>query len=120
LATGDGNFNTKKDMIGFSFDGVKRTVQLPLEKAKEYIAETHTMLRCKTVPFKMLQMLVGKLRHAAIILLAAKGFFSLLNDVMRGSPKIIGLGLHSEVRRALLDLISLLRLLSSRPHTSAN
>ena len=28
---------------------------------------------------------------------------------------IIGLGLHSEVRRALLDLISLLRLLSSRP-----
>ncbi len=34
---------------------------------------------------------------------------------MHGSPKIIGLGLHSEVRRALLDLISLLRLLSSRP-----
>ena len=34
---------------------------------------------------------------------------------MRGSPKIIGLGLHLEVRRALLELISLLRLLSSRP-----
>jgi len=60
-------------------------------------------------------MLVGKLRHAAIILPVAKGFFTPLNDVMRGSPKIIGLGLHSEVRRALLDLISLLRLLSSRP-----
>ena len=73
------------------------------------------MLRHKTVPLKKLQMLVGKLRHAAIILPASKGFFTPLNDVMRGNPKIIGLGLHSEVRRALLDLISLLRLLSSRP-----
>ena len=102
-------------MIGFSFDGVKRTVQLPLVKAKAYIAETHTMLRRKTVPLKKLQMLVGKLRHAAIILPAAKGFFTPLNDAMRGSPKIIGLGLHSEVRRALQDLISLLHILSSRP-----
>ena len=115
LAAGDGNFNTKKEMIGFSFDGVKRTVQLPLVKAKAYITETHTMLRRKTVPLKKLQMLVGKLRHAAIILPAAKGFFTPLNDAMRGSPKIIGLGIHSEVRRALLDLISLLHLLSSRP-----
>jgi hypothetical protein len=61
---------------------------------------------------KNLQMLVGKLRHASIILPAAKGFFSPLNDAMRGSPKLIGLGADSEVRRALEDLISLMHLLS--------
>jgi len=60
-------------------------------------------------------MLVGKLRHASIILPATKGFFSPLNDAMRGNPKLIGLGANSEVRRALEDLISLMHLLSSRP-----
>ena len=64
---------------------------------------------------KKLQTLVGKLRHASIILPAARGFFSPLNDAMRGNPKLIGLGAESEVRGALEDLISLMHLLSSRP-----
>lgn len=29
LLKGDGKFESKKDMIGFSFDGIKRTVHLP-------------------------------------------------------------------------------------------
>jgi hypothetical protein len=115
LAVGDGNFDTKKEMIGFIFDGVKRTVHLPPAKAAPYNKETHTLLRQKTCPLKTLQMLVGKLWHASIILPAAKGFFSPLNDAMRGNPKLIGLCADSEVRGALEDLISLMHLLSSRP-----
>jgi hypothetical protein len=115
LLAGDGNFDTKKEMIGFMFDGVKCTVHLPPAKAATYIKETHTMLWRKTVPLKNLQMLFGKLRHASIILPMAKRFFSPLNDAMHGSPKLIGLGANSEVRRALEDLISLMHLLSSPP-----
>jgi len=115
LAAGDGNFDTKKEMIGFVFDGVKRTVHLPPAKAAPYIKETHTLLRRKTVPLKKLQMLVGKLWHASIILPTAKGFFSPLNDAMHGNPKLIGLCADSEVRGALEDLISLIHLLSLRP-----
>jgi hypothetical protein len=115
LAAGDGNFDMKKELIGFVFDGVKCTVHLPLAKASAYINETHTLLRQKTVPLKKLQMLVRKRQHASIILPAAKGFFSPLNDAMRGNPKLIGLGANSEVRQALEDLISLMHLLSSRP-----
>ena len=37
LLKGDGNFESKKDMIGFSFDGIKRTVHLPPKKAAAYI-----------------------------------------------------------------------------------
>ena len=76
LAAGDGNFNTKKEMIRFIFDRVKCTVHLPPAKAAAYIKETHILLRRKMVPLKKLQMLVGRLRHASIILPAAKGFFS--------------------------------------------
>ncbi len=93
-------------MIGFVFDGVKQTVHFPPAKASAYIKETHTMLQRKTVPLKKLQMLVGKLQHASIILPAAKGFFSPINDAMRGSPKLIGLGADSEVQGALEDWFS--------------
>ena len=33
LLKGDKNFESKKDMIGFRFDGIKQTVHLPPEKA---------------------------------------------------------------------------------------
>ena len=102
-------------MIGFIFDGITRTVRLPAIKALAYIKEAHKILRRKTVPLKALQMLVGKLRHASIILPAAKGFFTPVNTALRGSPKIVGLGASSELRAALEDIISLLKLLSSRP-----
>ena len=114
LEHGDGNFETRKEMIGFLFDGVKRTVRLPAEKAKAYIKEAHQVLRRKTVPLRKLQALVGKLRHASVILPAAKGFFTPINTALRGTPKVIGLGQSSEARAALEDLITLLRLLSSR------
>jgi hypothetical protein len=113
LAAGDGNFNSKKEMFGFAFDGVKQTVHLPRAKAVVYIKETHKMLCRRTDPLKHLQMLVGKLRHASIILPAAKGFFLPINSAMQGNPKSIGLDADSEIRKALEDLISLLQLLSS-------
>ena len=80
-----------------------------------YIKETHRILRRKSVPIKVLQMLVGKLRHASIILPAARGFFTPINAAMRGDATVIGLAAMSEVRAALEDLISLIRLLGSRP-----
>jgi hypothetical protein len=113
LAQGDGNFATQKEMIGFLFDGIRRTVRLPAAKAKAYISEAHRVLRQKTVPLKVLQAIVGKFRHASIILPAAKGFFTPINTALRGNPKIIGLGRSSKVRMALEDLITLLCILSS-------
>ncbi len=115
LAAGDKNFTTKKDLVGFAFHGVKRTVHLPRAKALAYIKKTHRMLCRKTVPLKQLQMLVGKLRHASIILPTVNGFFSPINNAMQGSPKLVGLAADSELQKALEDLISLLWLLSSRP-----
>jgi hypothetical protein len=34
LIQGDGNFTSSKEMIGFTFDGIKRTVCLPADKAR--------------------------------------------------------------------------------------
>jgi hypothetical protein len=102
-------------MIGFTFDGIKRTIQLPPVKAKAYIKETHRVLHQKLVQLKDLQTLVGKQRHASIILPAACGFFTPINAAMKGVTKVVGLGKASDIRAALEDLCFLLRLLGSRP-----
>ncbi len=60
LLQGDGHFESKKDMIGFSFNGVKRTVHLPPAQASAYLKEIHRILRRKSVPLKTLQGVVGK------------------------------------------------------------
>jgi hypothetical protein len=114
LLKGDGNFESKKDMIGFRFDGIKQTVHLPPEKALAYVKETHRILRQKRVPIKTLQGVVGKLRHASIILPTARSFFTPINAAMNGSPKHITLGTNLEVRAALEDLCTLLRILATR------
>ncbi len=113
LAQGDGDIETLKDMIGFWFDGIKCTICLPVEKYMAYIKEAHMVLQRKTVPFKSLQMMIGKFRHASVILPAAKGFFIPLNRAMKGNPKLIDLGASSKVQAALEDLISLMRMLSA-------
>ena len=64
---------------------------------------------------KTLQTLVGKLRHASVILPAARGFFTPLNAAMRGGVDRIGLGKLSDIRAAFKDLCSLIRILESRP-----
>ncbi len=64
---------------------------------------------------KDLQTLVGKLQHASIILPAVRGFFTPINAAMNGVSKIVGLGKGSDIRAALEDLCSLIRLLGSQP-----
>ncbi len=71
LEKGDGNFTSYKEMIGCIYNGIKRTVCLPPAKVAAYIKEMHWIFHRKSVPLKDLLTLVGKLRHASIILLEA-------------------------------------------------
>jgi hypothetical protein len=52
LEKGNRNFNPRKAMIGFAFDGIKQTVCLSKEKAWRYIKEAHGLLRRKSIPLK--------------------------------------------------------------------
>ena len=61
LEKGDGNFNTTKTLIGFVFNGLKRMVRLPKDKAKKYIREAHAMLQQAAIPWKSFQTTVGKI-----------------------------------------------------------
>jgi hypothetical protein len=61
-------------------------------KAEAFIKATHCLLYRKLAPLRTLQPLDGKLRHASIILPAARGFFIPINVAMRRGGKKIDLG----------------------------
>ena len=113
LRSGEGNFRSKKEMIGIEFDGKKRTVRLPADKARRYIKEAHSLIRRRSVPLKSFRTVVGQLRHATIILPAAKGFFTPLNKLLKSGVHSLVLG--REVKSTITDICSLIHLLGSRP-----
>jgi hypothetical protein len=92
LKNGDDTFESKKDIIGIDFNGVKRTVRLPADKAQRYIKEAHSMLHRKKIPMKTFRTVVGQSRRATIILPAAKGFFTPLNRLLKMETKSMVLG----------------------------
>jgi hypothetical protein len=112
LDLGNGDYTSKKDIIGFTFDGIKRTFHLPPAEATAFIKVTHGLL-CRTLaPLKTLQTL---LVNSGMRPLFACSFFSPINAAMHGGGKKIGLGQSSDIRSALGDLSCLLRLLSAQP-----
>ena len=115
LKQGDARWAKMKTVLGFEFDGEARTVRLPPIKLSTYLREIDELLANPSTTLKAFRRVIGKLRHAAMILPAELGFFSPLNRATAGDPHRIGLGKKSEVRKNLEDLRALLVDASHRP-----
>jgi hypothetical protein len=115
LAKGDARFTVEKVVLGFLLNGRDRTIRLPQEKADKIQLELKKVLRKTKCQLRRFQSIVGKLRHAALILPAAKGLFTPINTALRGNPSMVGLGAKSDVRQALIDLGAIIESLTTRP-----
>ncbi len=115
LEKGDARWATTKEVLGYIVDGVDRTIQLPPSRAADLLEELKKILRKDRVPLKRFRSIAGRLQHAARILPAARSFFTPINDALRGLPQFVGLGRHSEVREALLDIGTIIKDLARRP-----
>jgi len=66
---------------GLEWNGRQHTVRLPKEKAQK--GETKKMLCKKRAPIEKSQTAVGQLRHTSVILPAAAGFFTPINNALK-------------------------------------
>jgi len=66
LLQGDGVWTTRKELLGWLFDGVTQCMQLPNEKVTKIKTQLKAILCQKTVRFGDLEKLNGKLMHATI------------------------------------------------------
>lgn len=116
LEANDARWAPEKIILGFVIDGAARTVRLPDSKAADLAMTTRRLLAKKRVALKTFQSVVGRLRHAATILPAARSLFTPINRALRGNPDQVLLGAaNSELRATLLDLRTMVLDLARRP-----
>jgi hypothetical protein len=116
LNQGDGVWATRKELLGWVFDGVTRCIELPETRATKLNSELHRMGRRNTAPRKDLEKLRGKLRHAAIAIPGGRGLLSPLDHALRNeSLKWIPIKANHTLRDALRDFRALISLVGHTP-----
>ena len=97
-------------------DGATRCIELAEKKQAAILRELKTILRMRGgVPFKQLEKLIGKLRHAAIGIPAGKSLFGPINQLMAQKPPAIYWERCPDVRVALQDWKQLIREAAKEP-----
>jgi hypothetical protein len=62
----DGTWALRKEVLGWLFDGLARTIELPQKKCKKILADLHEVRRVKQLELRRFQKLHGRLQFASI------------------------------------------------------
>jgi hypothetical protein len=115
LKQGDGLWTTRKELLGWIFDGARRCIELPPDKIERLISETHAMHRTGRVRRKDFEKLRGRLRHACIGIPAGKGLMGPIDGALRGNHSWIEIRRNPALKEALGDFGTIMRILGQRP-----
>jgi hypothetical protein len=117
LMQGDGVWAVRKEILGWIFDGILRTMELPPDKVIKLLDSLSTSISNKWLPLKEFRTLLGKLQHAALAMPAGKSILTPLHKfVEEGKTKRVLYFKHRpDVLEALRDIRILLRETTSRP-----
>lgn len=111
----EGKWHTSKEILGWIFDGIARTMRLPHEKLQKIVQSIKQHLRTKHIEHKQLERLNGKLRHAAMVMPWANGLFHPINKALARGTHHIRLNDTSAVTNALRDFVTITRLVEQNP-----
>jgi len=120
LAQGEGQYSTRKCMLGFDFDGEDKTLWLEEEKRAMLLTILHQWLRGSRraqagIQFKEFESVTAKLRHAFTSIPAGKGLLSPCNWVLRARPEVVYLHRNKGLEQAISDARTLLRESTAAP-----
>jgi len=121
LQEGEGVWAFRKEILGWIFDGINRTIELPPGKLDKIRAAVKTVLRVQHASVSDFQSLVGKLQHAAMGIPNGKGLLAPLFKLLpqdhspRHRRKHIQIPVGSEAHEALKDLRTILKMVANRP-----
>jgi hypothetical protein len=117
LLAGDGIWAVRKEILGWIFDGILRTMELPPEKIEKIMESLATAISQKRLPLKEFRTLLGKLQHAAMGMPAGKSILTPLHKFVEENKdrRILYFANHPLILEALRDIRILLRESTSRP-----
>ena len=115
LRQGEGTWDTRKEILGWVFDGARRCIELPDSKVERLTSELQQMARKRMVPRKLFEQLRGRLRHACIGIPAGKGLMGPIDAALRGDKRWIRIKGNQLLRDALQDFATIIKVLGQRP-----
>ena len=119
LLKGDGQYSLMKTLLGFDFDGNRKTLWLEEEKRAKLLTILHQWL-CATsrehgIPFNKFESVVTKLRHPFTALPGGRGLLSPCNRVLKLRPPVVYFHRNEPLRSAISNCRTLLRESTTRP-----
>jgi hypothetical protein len=113
----DGIWDTRKDILGWLFDGMARTIELPQRKCDKLLLKLKAVRRLPKLEVKRFQKLHSRLQFATIALPCGKPILAQLNWYMSSAAKNIGRNLivTGDLRAILRDWSALICLVRKRP-----
>ncbi len=99
LLKGEGQYSVLKTLLGFDFDGKRKTMWLEEEKRAKLLTILHSWLRASSlnrgIPFGQFESVIAKVRHAFTALPGGRGLLSPCNRLLKKRP-------HFDINPAVL------------------
>jgi hypothetical protein len=115
LASGDGAWSTKKQVLGWNLDTAAGTLNLPDHKAATFLELIQHFLPLHRTSRKKWYSLLGHLRHVSMAIKGAQYLFSILQSVLVDQPASARVRISPLVRHALQDWLQLATSLHQTP-----
>jgi hypothetical protein len=116
----DGEYSTKKTILGFDFDGIEKTIWLEEAKRAHLLMVLHGWIRSSRtgssgIPFKKFKTVVAKIRHAFTAIPAGWRLLTPCNKILQSKPPLVYLQRNLVLRAAIMGCWTLLRESSDSP-----
>jgi hypothetical protein len=119
LKKNDGSWDTEKDLLGLTFNGVHKTVWLPEEKRDALISTLSTWIQQSSrkigIQFPEFEATLSKLQHAFLTIPAGKGLLSPFYPILGLRPEHVFIYRNEPLHRAISDCRTFLRESVSNP-----
>jgi hypothetical protein len=109
----DGEYSTKKTILGFDFDGIEKTIWLEEAKQAHLLTVLQGWIRSSKsgssgIPFKEFETVVAKIRHAFTAISAGRGLLTPCNKILQSKPPLVYLQCNPVLRAAIMGCRTLL------------
>ncbi len=119
LLKGEGHYLLFEMLLGFDFDGKRKTMWLEEEKRAKLLTILHSWLRAGSlnsrVQFIESELVVAKLRHAFIALPGGRGLLSPCNRLLKQCLPVVYFHWNGPLCSAIYNCRTILRESTSRP-----
>ena len=116
---GEGIWAVRKEILGWIFDGLNRTMELPPKKVKSLQETLRAILRKGHCELKAFESLIGKCQHACLGIPGGTALlpplYKALHSAIRSNKATVQIHPQSQQQHAIRDLRTLFTVMSKRP-----